>query len=400
MKRTTARRSVHFAGALALVAALTAAAPAAGPQSVRSLEWPLNTQHFDAARVLRLSTGSGVVVAVVDSGVDADHPDLAGRVLAGVNLVADGVADGRTDSSLDSHGTSIAALIAGSGTSEQGQGVLGLAPGAQILPVRVSAGSQVDPGVLAEGIDWAAEHGARVINVSSGSPAPDPRVAQAVAYAQAHDCVVVASAGNDAYGGDPVLYPAGSPGVVAVTGSTASNTFWADGESGREVDLAAPAQNIESANNTGQFLQSDGTSYSAAYVSATAALIAGRYPKLTANQIIQRLIHTASDAKSPNTKMGYGEVNPLGALAADVSDSSAGNPLLLRSTYSATSRAGQGLATGFVATATVLLVVAAALVIRRRRSAAEPARAKAVRHLHLPSQGQPKGASTKGRRQH
>lgn len=370
MIRPTARRPrghrfLLVTAVALLAAALSAMAPAtSGP---RAQEWPLDAQHFDAARIQPISQGANVVVAVVDSGVDASQPDLSGRVLPGVNLVSDGAVDGRTDVSPDSHGTSIAALIAGTGTADGGAGILGLAPQAMILPVRVSQGSQVDQATLAEGITWAADHGARVINVSMGAPEPDPRVADAVAYAQKHGCVVVASAGNSAQAGDPVMYPAGFPGVVAVTGSTTSHTFWTAGESGSFVDLAAPAEDIESVSDTGQYLQSNGTSYSAAYVSATAALIASHYPKLTGAQIIQRLILTASDARKPNTQWGYGEIDPLAAVTSPITPLSDTNPLMTRP---ATAR-GSSMTTVvaiFGVIGIVLLTGAALLVNRRRRA--------------------------------
>jgi subtilisin family serine protease len=164
-----------------------------------------------------------------------------------------------------------------------------------------------------------------------------------------------------------VMYPAGFPGVVATTGSTTSHTFWSAGESGTYVDLAAPAESIESASDTGQYLQSNGTSYSAAYVSATAALIASRYPKLTSNQIIQRLILTASDAKEPNNQWGYGEVNPLAALTSRLTSPTTTNPLLTRPDATAQHHNSNTAILAAAIGGTLLLLVAAAVFLTRHQ---------------------------------
>lgn len=121
--------------ALPLLLLVAAAPPAAARQSAAptplSAEWPLDGQHFDASRVWRLSQGAGVTVAVVDTGVNARHPDLAGRVLPGTDVTQQ-AADGRVDLSADSHGTSVAGVIAGSGGT--GKGMAGLAPGRPCSP--------------------------------------------------------------------------------------------------------------------------------------------------------------------------------------------------------------------------------------------------------------------------
>lgn len=329
----TARQLRRAAGALAVLVAtstllLTPTTSAHAATGDISSEWPLNASHLQADRVWAVCKGAGVTVAVVDGGVDATHPDLLGQVLPGTSFLGDG-ADGRTDTSSDSHGTAIAALIAGTGASDHGHGIVGLAPAAKILPVRVTTGSEVTPPVLAQGITWAADHGAKIINVSMGEPDPDPLLKQAVAYAMSKDAVVVASAGNDGQSGDPVLYPAGFPGVVSVSGTDENHAFWTTSESGPDITVAAPASDIASASDTGQYVQADGTSYAAAYVSATLALIRSRYPDLTAGQAIQRLITTTRQHRAtPGTQLGYGEIDPLSALTADVTTSSPANPLL------------------------------------------------------------------------
>jgi type VII secretion-associated serine protease mycosin len=320
-------RTLAFFGAAAGLLLGTAVTASASTGDISS-EWPLNSAHFQADRVWAVSKGAGVTVAVVDSGVDATHPDLVGQVLPGTSLLGDG-ADGRTDTSSDSHGTAIAALIAGTGESDHGHGIIGLAPASKILPVRVATGSQVTASVLAQGITWAAEHGARIINVSMGSPNPDPLLRQAVDYAMSRNAIVVSSAGNDGQSGNEIMYPAGFPGVVAVAGTDQNDLFWPTSESGTDITVAAPASGIASASDNGHYVEADGTSYAAGYVSATLALICSHYPRLDAGQVIQRLISTTRHhSNDPSPQLGYGEIDPLAALTQNVDTASTANPLL------------------------------------------------------------------------
>ncbi|MFJ8490256.1 type VII secretion-associated serine protease mycosin [Streptomyces sp. NPDC094038] len=325
-----ALRACAYAG-LPLLLLLAAAPPATAGQPAAptplSSEWPLDAAHFDASRIWRLSQGAGVTVAVVDTGVNARHPDLAGRVLPGTDATRQ-AADGRIDLSTDSHGTSVAGVVAGSGGA--GRGMAGLAPRATVLPVRVSADNAADPLALARGIVYAADHGAAVINVSMVTTTPDPQVRDAVAYARRHDIVVVAAAGNNGREGNPVTYPAAFPGVVAVSGTTRDGGSWAAGESGSYIALAAPAVDIYSTRNSGGYLTADGTSYSAPYVSAAAALLRAAYPAENAGQIIARLIGTADrpgGGSGRDDRFGYGIVDPLKALRAPAPAASA-DPLL------------------------------------------------------------------------
>jgi len=294
------------------------AAPVADVAPVGA-EWPLDAQHFDAVKVWGLSRGAGVTVAVVDSGVSARHPDLTGRVLPGTDITHQ-AANGRIDVSDDSHGTSVAGVIAATGGT--GHGMAGLAPAASILPVRISTDGASDPLALAEGIVYAARHGAKVINISMTTDVADPQLRDAVGYAVKHNIVVVAAAGNNGRAGNQVSYPAAFPGVVAVSGTTQNSAFWPTSESGSYISLAAPAVGIYSTNNSGGYLTKDGTSYSAPYVSAAAALLRAAFPAESAGQIIARLITTADrptgagGAHSRDDHLGYGVVNPLKALRA------------------------------------------------------------------------------------
>ncbi|MBO4256174.1 S8 family serine peptidase [Streptomyces griseorubiginosus] len=362
-------RSWAYAVLPSLLALSTASAPAAPVPAAP--QWPLDARHFNAPRVWSLSQGEHVTVAVVDTGVNARHPDLSGRVLPGTDLTHQ-AASGQVDLSGDSHGTSVAGVIAGDGTDGA---VAGLAPRASLLPVRVSVGAAADPLTLAEGIVYAARHGADVINVSMVTTNADPQLRDAVAYAVRHDIVVVAAAGNNGRTGNPVTYPAAFPGVLAVSGTTREGTFWQTSESGPYVALAGPAVGIYSTGSSGGHLTEDGTSYSAPYVAATAALLRSRYPEESAGQIVARLIDTADRSATTSRRdgrIGYGIVDPLKALRAP-EPASRTNPLL----SPAAPAADSGSATGWGPTvwtaggagAAVLAAAAAVLARHRRRTA-------------------------------
>lgn len=184
------------------VAALRAApgcpTPPAAVRPVAAVPWP--QQRYAPERLASLTTGTGVTVAVVDSGVDREHPQLDGRVLDGTDLL-DAGGDGTRDCA--GHGTGVASIIAA--TSRPGVAFRGLAPGARILPVRVSeqqvvdgreSGRTVSAAEFARAIRWAVDHGADVLNLSVVLYVDSPAVRSAVAYAHARDVVVVAAAGN------------------------------------------------------------------------------------------------------------------------------------------------------------------------------------------------------------
>jgi type VII secretion-associated serine protease mycosin len=301
------------------------------------------------------STGEGVIVAVVDSGVDAKHEDLIGQVLPGIDLV-DGTGDGRTDPV--GHGTTVASLIAGNNDKV---GVVGIAPKAKILPVRVldRQNRYDDASVVARGIRWAVDRGAKVINLSLGGQAYSEVLAQAVTYAADHDVVVVACTGNlTQTAGEPtVWYPARQSGVLAVTGlrpsspaasagwldrgniASSDDPLWPGSLSGPQTVLSAPAVNLLGARHEG-YWRVQGTSFAAPLVSGAAALVRSKFRQMNAANVINRLIRTAVDLGPPgrDDRYGYGEVNPLAALTADVAPVES-NPLAAQD---APTQAGSG----------------------------------------------------------
>ncbi|MFE5328431.1 S8 family serine peptidase [Embleya sp. NPDC056575] len=292
---------------LALVVGL---APPAQADSIRAQQWYLDGWKIDD--VWKTTRGAGVTVAVVDTGVDATHPDLVGQIQPSLNTPGD----------LDGHGTGMASLIAGQGKSGNGQGAYGVAPDAKILPFRSAKGliNGVDPNSVAVGIRLAADSSARIINLSLGGSANEIAEREAVAYALGKGKLVIAAGGNtpDAKNGVPA-YPASYPGVLAVSavnreGSPASNSV-----QGPWISLSAPGEDLPHACTTAtRYCLGVGSSGAAALTSGVAALVWSVHPDWTANQVIRRLIDTANRPTEPvpSDTFGYGAVSPRKALAA------------------------------------------------------------------------------------
>ncbi|MEU4556393.1 type VII secretion-associated serine protease mycosin [Micromonospora violae] len=300
-----------------------AAQPAAAAPR-RAEQWYLDELRID--QVHKISTGRGVVVAVVDSGVEATHPDLRGQVLAGGRSYG-ASGDGRADE--DGHGTHMAGIIAAKSGGRDG--VDGIAPGAKILPIKLRKGTGTNSAAaVAAGIRMAVDGGAKVINLSIGAPGfASPAEQSAIKYALDHDVVVVAGAGNTAKGHVAVGNPANTPGVIAVTGTTKGGRFWSGSVQGPEAVVAAPGDSVYNVTNEEGYGWGDGTSDSSAIVSALAALIRAKYPELNAPSVINRIIRTARDAgpAGRDPQYGFGVIDPMKALTANVPAVTA-NPLL------------------------------------------------------------------------
>ena len=286
--------------------------------SFREDEWQLKT--LNVAGAWTFASGAGVTVAVIDSGVDATHPDLIGQVLPGLDLVDPKGGDGDTD--LVGHGTSVSAIIAGRG--DDNAGVIGIAPKAHILPVRVldEENRYDDAIVVAKGVRWAVDHGARVINLSLGGNGSSAALAAALDYAFAKDVVVVACTGNTSATSDTdVWYPAREPGVIAVAGMERDGArLWSGSITGAQTVVTAPATELVGARSGGGYWRVQGTSFAAPMVSGTAALIRSRWPTMPAGEVINRIIKTAKDLgpAGRDTTFGFGMVDPTGAMTAVV----------------------------------------------------------------------------------
>jgi membrane-anchored mycosin MYCP len=339
MESAMALRSVGPRGIVAILVATViavgpvlpspaSAAPPAGACTSPDPAGPTVTEEPWAQRTLEpklvwpYSTGAGVTVAVVDSGVDADHPQLAapGTVARGKDFYFVGDLPGNFD--CVSHGTAVASIIAAA--PAEGIGFAGLAPGAHILPVRVTDRDVLDngwpegldPAVLARGIWYAADQGAKVINLSLAGPTDNSYVRDAVAHARSKDALVVAAVGNGGRDAQGPSYPAAYDGVLGVGAVDQTGIVLASSQVGPYVDLVAPGGGVLAATRAGGHRYYDGTSFAAAYVSATAALVRAAWPQLSADEVATRILATASPAPGGRGSAAYGAglVNPVRAV--------------------------------------------------------------------------------------
>jgi membrane-anchored mycosin MYCP len=316
-----------FAAALVLIAPTPARAanvcdtlPAAAATSKAE---PYEDQLYDPEGLAKLATGAGIRVAVIDSGVDATHPQLRGHVLAGRDVLH-GDPTGRQD--CVGHGTAVAGIIAAQ--PEQGVGMQGLAPGVQIVPVRVSEQEKIGketqgeagtPAKFAQAIEWAADPDggrAQVINLSLVMTVDDPAVRAAVADAIDRGVTVVAAAGNDAQQGNPRPYPASYPGVIGVGAVGPDGQRSPFSQHGDYVDLVAAGDQLTVAARRSGQTTGQGTSFAAPFVAATAALILQRFGPQSPAQVTRRLIATADPAPggAHSDNYGFGLLNPYRAL--------------------------------------------------------------------------------------
>ncbi|MBI4032460.1 S8 family peptidase [Candidatus Berkelbacteria bacterium] len=230
----------------------------------RGQQLPWGIDRVDADRVWSTTAGTGSVVAIVDTGIDLDHPDLVGTIAGSTNII-------RADRSADDdsgHGTHVAGIVAARNNTI---GVVGVAPSASLLAVKVldrrGAGYLSD---IVAGIDWAADHGADVINLSLGTSVDFPLFHDAISTAVDQGVVIVAASGNS---GGSVLYPAAYDGVIAVGATDDTDEVQRWSSRGAELDLVAPGEDIYSTYKGGRYRDMTGTSMAAPHVSGAAALL-------------------------------------------------------------------------------------------------------------------------------
>lgn len=318
-----------------MAAPLVAAAPARADAPRDSQMWVLNALHVQAA--WRITKGRGVRVAVIDSGVDPAVSDLVGSVRTGKNL--SGVQTPPSDPNWGVHGTWMASLIAGHGHGPGGSdGILGVAPEAQIYSIRVIAdptdpnyrryerqSSQRGQAELAKAIKDAVRAGAEVISMSLGYQAPSLEVRSALTYAMEHNVVIVASSGNSGtvqtslgHGHAPYSFPANYPGVigVAAVGQSGLPAYFSSGN--LSVSVAAPGVNVPAEGRGDKYWLVSGTSPACALTAGVVALVRARYPSLSAAQVRRAI--TMSTLNRPRAgyddEIGFGIVDAAAALTA------------------------------------------------------------------------------------
>lgn len=355
-------------------------APSARADSIREAEYWLDSLGIKDAH--KDAKGQGVKVAVIDTGIDTSHPDLRGAVTGGTDVSGSGGPTGNTPIGARSeHGTLVATLLAGRGNNKAEidrvkaeneklktawekakkhaeeededvpeepeyetvpkpsggpDGVLGVAPAAELMSVSLWMGGQNPAGIPVEeqiprAVRWAVDNGAKVINMSLGSTSPawPESWDSAFKYAEDHDVVVVAAAGNRSGGMSQVGAPATIPGVLTVAGVDESGKASKDSSTeGISIGVAAPAEPLVGGMPGGDYARWSGTSGAAPIVSGVVALIRSKYPQMKAPQVINRILKTAKDAGAPGVDnlYGYGIMDAKAALTADVAETST-NPL-------------------------------------------------------------------------
>ncbi|MFB7076393.1 S8 family serine peptidase [Streptomyces sp. NPDC056308] len=297
-----------------------ASATTGSAATVLSQQWHLGAMQAEA--MWRTSTGEGVTVAVVDTGV-REVPELAGQLLEGKDFT-DGVM-GKHDGA----GTTAAAVIAGTGKGAGSkESAYGLAPGAKILPLKVSDGSEAPDSLersmaitsdVMPAIRYAADSEAKIISISvAASPGADGALGDAVEYALSKGKLVFAAAGDSDIVARPVKSPAAIPGVIGVAAAGMDATALKSSAVGPEVTLSAPGKNLLSACAEPEGLcTSSGTAVATAVAAASAALIWAKHPDWTNYQVLRVMVNTAGGPTSGavrNNYVGYGVVRPRIAL--------------------------------------------------------------------------------------
>jgi subtilisin family serine protease len=334
--RRSGRWLASIAGAVVLVG-IGAAQPASA-DTVRNTEmWVLDALNVQPA--WQITEGRGVLVAVIDSGVDGSVSDLVGSVRQGPNLT--GVDTPPSSPDWGVHGTWMASLIAGHGHGPgDSSGIIGIAPQSRILSIRVITDAD-DPNFsryehesisrgqqeLATAISYAVARGATVISMSLGYSLQSGIVRQALQDAYEHDVIVVASAGNSgeqagigSTGHSPYSFPADYPGVLAVGAVDQQGQPASFSSHNLSVQVVAPGFEVPAQGRDGQYWLVSGTSPACALTAGVAALIKSRYPRLTDSEVISAITASTTPSSRPaggyNDRVGFGEVNAAAALAA------------------------------------------------------------------------------------
>jgi type VII secretion-associated serine protease mycosin len=276
----------------------------------RTSQWGLDAMRVPAAWTVTRGD-SRVVVAVLDTGVDLSHPDLRTRLVEGKSFVA-----GRSGPSDDSgHGTHVAGTIVAE--ANNGVGVAGVAPACRVMPVKVldaeGGGHTAD---IVAGLVWAADHGARIINLSLGGSGGGQALGEAIRYAQAKGCLIVAAMGNE--GAQQQEYPAAMPGVLAVGSIDREGNRSSFSNFGSWIAVTAPGSGILSTTPTYDVTMSrqdglgrgygslSGTSMATPHAAGLAALLASLHPDWNARTLHKQLLSGTRDIATPGFDLETG----------------------------------------------------------------------------------------------
>ncbi|OJX71285.1 MAG: peptidase S8 [Micrococcales bacterium 73-13] len=313
-----------------LLALPVAALLAIGPAAAASADYIRNAEYWLTEYGIRdawaVTQGQGITIAVIDTGVDPNVPDLKGAVLPGADF--SGLGDYRgwapVGSEDSEHGTLVASMAAGRGTGTNA-GLIGAAPAAKILPLSITLGEgAVDSDEqIAAAVRYAVDHGAQVINMSLTRNTLEWPVSwdDAFSYAADHDVVIVAAAGNRGSGTTVVGAPATMPGVLTVAGVDRDGVASFDASSqGITVAIAAPSEELVGAAPGGTYLAWSGTSGAAPIVAGIVALVRAAHPDLDVANVINRIVTTAHDRGDAgyDPYYGYGLIDAAAAVSADV----------------------------------------------------------------------------------
>ncbi|MBM4421445.1 MAG: hypothetical protein FJ034_07700 [Chloroflexi bacterium] len=293
-------------------------------------------KKIQADRAWDTVTGSSAVtVAVIDTGIDPLHPDLASTLVSGARFVSSPSAGCTATSNDDNtHGTHVAGIVGAAGNN--GQGIAGVAYGVRLMPIKaLDCTGTGTVGDIAQAIVYAVNNGARIINVSLGSPSDSQTIRAAVQAAASRNVLIVAAAGNCGLGGgscdvtNEVSYPAAYAEVLAVAATDVDDTRAPFSTQANYVDVAAPGRRIVSTAPTyatylsrrgasQSYTAISGTSQATPFVAGTAALLLSRQPSLSATELVARLKSTADrlGAAGTNTSFGSGRINALTAVTS------------------------------------------------------------------------------------
>jgi len=340
MRRIMSPGGAGRRAAVLALAAVTALIMTAGPapapaDTVRSAQmWVLNAIGAPAA--WQVTKGQGVTVAVIDSGVNPNVSDLTGSVITGPDLT--GVGTPESNPNWGMHGTWMASLIAGHGHAGGGSGIMGVAPMARVLSIRVITNSG-DPGYaryerqpqarhqreLATAIKYAVSHGVGVISMSLGDGVPSLPVRLALQEALNHNVVILASSGNSgnapgarAQGHAPLSFPADYPGVLSVAAVGQGGAPAGFSSDNLSVQIAAPGVQVPAQGQDGGYWLVSGTSPACALAAGVAALIRSAYPALPPDLVREAITTTTSNRPRGgyDDEVGFGTVDAAAALAA------------------------------------------------------------------------------------